>query len=298
MGTPDFAVDSLKRLYEDNYNIVGVFTQPDKPRGRGMKLGFSPVKEFAVLHGLPVYQPGSLRNNESVELLRGLQCDLLVVVAYGKILPKKILDIPRLGAINIHASLLPKYRGAAPIHWAIMNGEEKTGVTSMFIDEELDAGDMLLKRETLIGENETVGELYDRLRVMGAELLGETIQSVIHGNTFRIPQEHGEATFAPLITKELAHIDWNEKAHRIKCKVRGLSPKPAATANIEGMKLKIFSVEVGEKTDSAGKLPGELVSKGKHGIEVACADGSILVKELQPPGGKRMDAADFVRGRH
>jgi methionyl-tRNA formyltransferase len=297
MGTPDFAVDSLKRLHDDGYKIAGVFTQPDKPRGRGMKLSFSPVKEFAVLHGLPVYQPSSLRNDESVELLRSLECELLVVVAYGKIVPKEILDVPRLGAINIHASLLPKYRGAAPIHWAIMNGETRTGVTSMFINEEIDAGDMLLTKETPIGENETVGVLYDRLRVMGAELLSETIQSVLSNNTRRIPQDHSMATYAPLIDKELARIDWNQSAHSIKCKVRALSPKPAAVANIDGVILKIYEVEIASVSKLVDKLPGEVIFGGKHGLEIACADGSILIKELQAPGGRRMSAADFLRGQ-
>jgi methionyl-tRNA formyltransferase len=220
-----------------------------------------------------------------------------VVVAYGKILPRKILDIPALGSINIHASLLPKYRGAAPIQWAIMNGETTTGVTSQFINEEIDAGDMLLKRETPIGDDETTGELYDRLSIIGAELLSDTIQSVLSGNTIRITQDHGEATFAPLITKDMTQIDWSQTAHSVKCKVRGLSPKPAAMANIDGVDYKIFRVEIGAKSPAIGKLPGEVVSKGEHGIEIMCADGSVLIKELQPPGGRRMDSAAFLRGR-
>jgi methionyl-tRNA formyltransferase len=261
-----------------------------------MKLRFSPVKEFAALHDLPVFQPSSLKNDESVKLLRSLECDLLVVVAYGKILPKQILDIPPLGAINIHASLLPKYRGAAPIQWVIMNGETITGVTSMYLGEGIDDGDMLFAKETLIGEKETAGELSDRLSVIGAELLAETIQSVLSGNTLRIPQEHDNATYAPLISKELAQIDWTQTMHSIQCMVRGLSPKPAVTADVEGIKLKIFRVETGVKHEMFGKLPGELITKGEYGIIVACADGSVIIKELQAPGKKRMDAADFLRG--
>ena len=298
MGTPDFAAESLERLYDEGYDIIGVFTQPDRPRNRGMKVSFSPVKELAVSRGTPVFQPSSLQDGEAAELLRGLDCDLLVVVAYGKILPKEFFEIPPLGAINIHASLLPKYRGAAPIQWAIMNGETKTGVSSQFIAEELDSGDVLLTKETDIGSDETAGELYDRLSVLGADVLIETVRAIASGILMGVPQDHTLATYAPLITKDLSPIDWNQKAHSIKCKVRGLAPRPGATAVIDGVSVKVFRVEIGSIPNVVFSVPGEVISKGKHGIEVTCADGSVIIKELQPPGGKRMNAADFVRGRH
>jgi len=297
MGTPDFAAKSLERLYDDGCDVVGVFTQPDRPRNRGMKVSQSPVKELAISHGTPVFQPSSLKNDEAVGLLRGLECDLLVVVAYGKLLPKEFFDIPPLGAVNIHASLLPKYRGAAPIQWAIMNGETKTGVTSMYIAEELDSGDMILIKETEIGDDETAGELYDRLSVLGAQVLSDTVGAISAGTANRIAQDHNLATYAPLITKELSPIDWTQTAHNIKCKVRGLAPKPGATAMIDGLNMKVYEVEIFSIPNVVYSIPGEIISKGKHGIEITCADGSVLIKELQPPGGKRMNAADFVRGR-
>ena len=297
MGTPDFAVKSLERLYSDGYNITGVFTQPDKPRNRGMKMSYSPVKELAIIHNTPVYQPLSLKSDEFTGFFRSLDFDLLVVVAYGKILPKEVLDTPQLGSINIHGSLLPKYRGAAPIQWAIMNGETKTGVTSLYMTEEVDAGDMLFTKETHIDANETAGELYDRLSILGAELLSATISSLVSGKAVRIPQDNTIATFAPLITKDMLPIKWSNTANVIKCQVRGLAPKPAATTEIEGINCKIFRVEIGATSYIAHKSPGEVISKGNHGIEVACADGSILIKELQAPGGKRMNASDFLRGR-
>jgi len=297
MGTPEFAVKSLERLYNDGHDITGVVTQPDRPRNRGMKLSFSPVKELAIKYGLSVYQPTSLKNNEFTTLVNSFKCDLLVVVAYGRIIPEEILDIPVFGTINIHGSLLPKYRGAAPVQWAIMNGETKTGVTSQFVAPEVDAGDIIFSRETVIGDDETAGELYDRLSILGAELLSDTVRAFESGQVVRISQDASQATFAPLITKDMIPIDWNKTAIEIKNLVRGLAPKPAATANIDGSIVKVFRVETGDKTNAQNVLHGEVVSKGNFGIEVACSDGTIIIKELQAPGGKRMGAADFLRGR-
>ena len=296
MGTPAFAEKSLQRLYDDGYEIAGVFTQPDKPRNRGMKLSFSPVKELALKNNTPVFQPASLRGGIATDILNKLRCDLIVVVAYGKILPREVLGLPCLGAVNIHGSLLPEYRGAAPIQWAILNGETETGVTSVFVAEELDAGDMLYVRKTAIGEDETAGELYDRLGILGAELLIETLGAISRRAYVRIPQNHEEATFAPPLQKAMSPIDWSETAFNIKCKVRGMNPWPAATAELLSDTIfKVFVVDI--SNNKTTKIPGEIVSAGKHGLEVACADGTVIIKELQAPGGKRMAAADYLRGK-
>jgi methionyl-tRNA formyltransferase len=293
-GTPDFAKKPLERLYKDGHDIVGVFTQPDKPRNRGMKLSYSPVKEAAIQHGTPVFQPSTLRDGTALEALKELGCDIIAVVAYGKLFPPEILEFPPFGCVNIHGSLLPKYRGAAPIQWAVLNGEKETGVSSMYMAEEMDAGDVLFTRKTLIGDNETAGELYDRLAVLGAELLSGTIAAIAEGKAVRMPQNHDEATFAPLLSKGMSPIDWFETAYMIKCKVRGLNPWPVATTELNGAACKVFSVDIsGQKAAAA---PGEVVSTGESGIEIACADGSVFIKELQAPGGKRMPAADYIRG--
>ena len=295
MGTPDFACPSLKRLYSDGYDIAGVFTQPDKPRNRGMRLSFSPVKELALLHDTPVFQPLSLRNGEVADILRGLGCELIAVVAYGKLLPPEILRMPPSGCINIHGSLLPKYRGAAPIQHAVLNGEQETGVTSMYMAEELDAGDILLIDKTKIGENENAGELYGRLSILGAELLSGTIAAIVSGTAVRTPQKHEDATFAPPLKKDISPIDWTQSAYNIKCKVRGLNPWPAATAEWGGTIYKIFAADITDRR-IPDKKPGDIVSTGQAGLEVCCADGTVLIKELQAPGGKRMPAADYLRG--
>ena len=295
MGTPGFAVPPLERLHSDGHDIAAVFTQPDRPKNRGMKVAFPPVKEFALKHGIQVYQPGTLKDGEALELLRGLKCDLIAVVAYGKLLPREILELPPLGCVNIHGSILPKYRGAAPIQWAVLNGDKETGVTSMYMGEQLDAGDILLCKKTQIGEDETSGELHDRLSILGAELLSETVEAIANGTAVRIPQDHGEATFAPPLSKDMSPIDWAKPAREIKCKVCGLNPWPVATAQIQpGTVCKIFSVDIREQAH--GTIPGEIVSAGAHGIDVACADGIVTIRELQAPGGKRMSAADYLRG--
>ena len=295
MGTPGFAVPSLERLFRDGHDIAGVFTQPDRPKNRGMKVSFSPVKEFALEHGISVYQPTVLRDAEGLELLRGLKCDLIAVVAYGKLLPREILELPPLGCVNIHGSILPKYRGAAPIQWAVLNGERQTGVTSMYMSEELDAGDILMCKKTLIDEDETAGQLHDRLSTLGAELLSETVSAIENGAAVRIPQDHSEATFAPPLSKDMSPIDWTKSAHAIKCRVRGLNPWPVATAQLQpGTVCKIFSVDCSDRTH--GAAPGEIVAAGAHGIDIACLDGTVTIRELQAPGGKRMAAAEYLRG--
>ena len=294
MGTPDFAQESLCRLYSDGHNIAGVFTRPDKPKDRGMHVSGSPVKQLALEHGTPVFQPATLRDSEVIDILKELKCDLITVVAYGRMLPREVLEMPAFGCLNIHGSLLPKYRGAAPIQWAILNGETETGVTSMYISGELDEGDTLCYRKTTIGDDETAGELYDRLKVLGADLLSETIRGIINGTVERKPQNQAEATYAPPLKKEMAPIDWTKTAYSIKAKVRGLNPWPVATAVIKNTVCKVFAVEIREVNPV--KTPGEIVSAGRHGLEVACIDGSVIIKELQAPGGRRMDAADYLRG--
>jgi methionyl-tRNA formyltransferase len=294
LGTPDFAKKPLERLYEDGFDIAGVFTQPDKPRNRGMKLSYSPVKEVAVQRGTPVFQPATLRDGTALEALRGLRCDLIAVVAYGKLLPPEILELPPFGCVNIHGSLLPKYRGAAPIQWAVLNGEKETGVSSMCMAEKMDTGDVISMKKTPVGDNETAGELYGRLAVLGAELLSETVTAIAGGKAERLPQNHDDATYAPPLTKAMSPIDWAQPAYRIKNKVRGLNPWPVATAELGGTVCKVFCVEIGSR--EAVKAPGGVVSAGENGIEVACADGSVIIKEIQAPGGKRMPAADYARG--
>jgi len=294
MGTPDFAVKFLERLYKDGHDIVGVFTKEDKPKNRGMKLSFSPIKQLAVSHGTPVFQPKTLKDGNVAETIKQLNCDLIVVVAYGKLLPKEILDIPPHGCINIHGSILPKYRGASPVQHAVLNGEKETGLTSMYITEEMDAGDIIFVSKTFIGDDETSGELFERLSTIGPQLLSETIDAISQGSATRIPQNHDDATYAPLLTRDMSPIDWNKTAYEIKCMVRGLDPWPAATMEINNSTMKVYSVEITGNTTL--KPPGSLISCGNNGIEVACSDGSILVKEVQAPGSKRMSTADYLRG--
>ena len=293
MGTPDFAVPCLERLIADGHTISGVFTQPDKPRGRGNKIQYPPVKEVALKHDIPVYQPKTLRDAEALDTIAELDPELIVVVAYGKILPKEILDYPRLGCINMHASLLPSYRGAAPIQWCVINGERKTGVTSMLMDVGLDTGDMLIKRETPVGPDETTGELHDRLSVMSADVMSQTIDELVNGRAVRVKQDDSLATYAPMITKELCPIDWTKKASEIHDLVRGLSPWPVATAVYKGVCIKIHS------TAPAGECrgePGEITETGKR-LLVCCGDRRALeIKTLQAPGKKAMSAPDFMRG--
>lgn len=295
MGTPDFAAASLKKLIDEKYDIVGVFTQPDKPRDRGMKLSFSPVKALALEHDIPVYQPTKLRDGTATELIRKLEPDILVVVAYGRILPEDMLAVPKYGAINVHASLLPKYRGAAPIQWAVLNGDKITGVTTMYLASEMDTGDIIYTAETKIGEFETSGELFDRLMVMGAELLDKTLRDIDAGAAPRMPQDHSKASYVKMLDKSLSPIDWAKTPREIVKHIYGLQPWPVATAELDGKLFKIYSAEY-TRTKTA-KAPGSVLSAGKQGIEVACLGGeTILITELQAAGKKRMKASDYLLG--
>lgn len=295
MGTPDFAVASLQKLIDDDYDVVGVFTQPDKPRNRGMKLSFSPVKELAIQAGIPVFQPEKMRDGTALEDMQSLKPDLIVVVAYGRILPDELIAVAPMGCINVHGSLLPKYRGSAPIQWAVLNGDKVTGVTTMYIASELDAGDIIYTAETEIGEFETSGELFERLRLLGAELLSRTVRDLEAGIAPRIPQDAAQATFAPQLRKDMSAIDWTKSPREIVKWVCGMNPWPIATTEIFGVSFRIFAVDY---TRNRTDLPaGSVVSAGKQGIELACGNGETLqIKRLQAAGGKRMDAAAYLLG--
>ena len=296
MGTPEFAVASLKRLVEDGHEVCGVFTQPDKPKNRGHKLMFSPVKEYAITQNLEVYQPLKMRDGEALGIVKTLAPELIVVAAYGKILPEDILNAPKYGSINVHSSLLPRYRGAAPINWAILDGERETGVSIMYMAPELDAGDVILQKRTSIGPEENAQELTVRLAELGAEALSETVTALADGTAARTPQDGSRQTYASMLSKEMSPIDWTRSAHAISCQVRGLIPWPcAATDVISGEAIKLYAVaETGEDTTAR---PGVIVAAGKQGIDIACGDGKVLrVKELQAQGGKRMTAAAYLLG--
>ena len=294
MGTPDFAAASLSAVLDAGFDVVGVFTQPDKPVGRKQILEAPPVKKLAVSRGVPVWQQKKLRDGTAAELIRSLKPDVIAVVAYGRILPKEILDIPPKGSINIHGSLLPKYRGSAPIQWAVINNEPVTGVTAMYMAEELDAGDMIEKREVPILPEETAGELIERLAPIGARLLCDTLQGIDAGTVTSVPQNEAEATFAPPLTRELAELDFSLPGALVASRVRGLDPWPVATAELAGVKFKIYKAYNTVKSVSAP--PGTVISAGKQGIEVAVSDGSVTITRLQAPGGKQMAAADYLRG--
>ena len=295
MGTPDFAAASLKKLIDAKFDVVGVFTQPDKPRGRGMEMSFSPVKELALENGIPVYQPLKMRDGTALAQIKELAPDILVVVAYGRILPDDILAVPRYGAINVHASLLPKYRGAAPIQWAVLNGDKVTGVTTMYLASEMDTGDTIYTAETEIGEYETSGELFDRLKDMGAELLVRTLRDIAAGTAPRIPQDHSKASYVTMLDKSVCPVDWNRTPREVLKHIYGLQPWPVATMELEGRTFRVFAAEyTASRTD---KAPGTVVSAGENGLEIACAGGETLrITELQAPGKRRMSAGDFWRG--
>ena len=295
MGTPDFAEASLKALLDEHFDVVGVFTQPDKPRGRGMELSFSPVKTLALAHGLPVYQPTKMRDGTALRLIEACQPDILVVVAYGRILPDDILAVPRYGAINVHASLLPRYRGAAPIQWAVLNGDKVTGVSTMYLATEMDTGDIIYTDETAIGEYETSGELFDRLKEMGARLLVKTLRDIETGTAPRTPQDNTQASYVSMLDKSMSPICFDQSPRQVLKWIYGLQPWPVATMELEGKPYRVFGAAYSQnRTD---KAPGSIVSAGEQGIEVACAGGETLyITELQAPGKKRMPAADFLRG--
>ena len=297
MGTPDFAVPSLEGLIQAGYTVCGVFCQPDKPVGRHQnKLQAPPVKQAALAHGIPVFQPTKLRDGTALEQLEELAPELIVVAAYGRILPDDILNLPPMGCINVHSSLLPKYRGAAPINWAVINGETETGVTIMDMATELDAGDIIAQVSTPIDSEETVETLHDRLAQLGGELLVRTVADLAAGTAVRTPQDPSQVTFAPLLSRELSPIDWSRSAKDIHNQVRGLVPWPATSTDIlNGETVKIFAVR--ETGASTGKVPGTVLAAGKDGIDVACGDGMVLrILELQAPGSRRMAAADYLRG--
>ena len=294
MGTPDFAVASLKRLVEDGHDVCGVFTQPDKPKNRGMKMTFSPVKEYALSQNLAVYQPLKMRDGEALGIVQQLQPELIVVAAYGRILPEEILHAPEYGSINVHSSLLPAYRGAAPINWAILDGLDETGVTIMYMAKELDAGDIIHTVKTPIDINETAQELTMRLADLGARALSETVEMLAAGTAVRTPQEHEKHTYAPMLSKALSPIDWGKTTRQIHDQVRGLIPWPCASTVVGGKNVKVFQTAFGTETTAA---PGTVVSVGKQGIEIACGDGrTLFITQLQAEGGKRMAAADYLRG--
>ena len=297
MGTPDFARESLDAICNAGHEIIGVVTNPDRPKGRGMKMVASPVKEYAISQNLEIYQPEKVRNNiEFIDKIKSLEPDVICVVAYGKILPKEILDIPRLGCINVHGSLLPQYRGAAPIQWAIINGDKKTGITTMYMDIGMDTGDMILKEEVEIGSDETTGELWNRLSKIGGQLLVKTLEQIENGTAPRIPQS-GDFSMAPMLDKEMSKIDWNNKsALEIKNLVRGLDPIMGTYSYLDGKKIKIWKVDV--LADEKLNVEDGTVIKAdnKDGLYIKAKDGLIKVLELQGENAKRMSVQDFLRG--
>lgn len=295
MGTPDFAAQSLKKLYDEDMDVAGVFTQPDKPKGRGMEMSFSPVKRLAMEHGTPIFQPEKMRDGTALDMIKALEPDILVVVAYGRILPDDILAVPKFGAINVHGSLLPKYRGSAPIQWAVLNGDRITGVTTMYLASEMDAGDIIYTAETEIGEFETSESLFDRLMVMGSELLIKTLRDIEAGVAPRTPQNHAEASYVKTLDKSMCPIDFNKEPRAVIKWIYGLQSWPVATMELDGVTVRVFEAEyTGTRTD---KAPGAIVSASKRGVEIACAGGqTVLITELQAPGKKRMRAGDYLLG--
>ncbi len=296
MGTPDFAIPALKTLIESEHSVSAVFTQPDKPKGRGHKLTPPPVKVLAEQNGIAVYQPESLKKNadEYISIINDIKPDIIVVAAYGKILPKEVLDIPRLGCVNIHGSLLPKYRGAAPIQWAVLNGDKETGITTMLMNEGLDTGDILLNEKTEIGENETASELFDRLSLIGAELMIKTIDNLQMGKITPKKQDNSRATYAPMLSKDLSNIDFNRPVYEVHKKICGLSDWPCAVTSINGKRLKIYRSQIVSNTKPDAE-PGEIINE--KDFTVACIDGSISLVEVQAEGSKRMKSEDYLRGR-
>ena len=293
MGTPDIAATCLKKIIADGFEIVGCYTQPDRPKGRGMKMVYSPVKEVAIAHNIPVFQPENFRSDEVVEQLRGLKPDVCAVVAYGRILPQRVLDIPTCGCINIHASLLPQYRGSAPYQWAVLDGLKETGVSAQHMVLEMDAGDVIDVEKTPIGENDTAGEVLDRLAVLGAQLLSRVLGRAKCGDKCcGTPQCKEDVTFAPMLDKSMCPIDWNKTACQVHNHVRGLHPWPVATMELQGKKFKVHATRV---VEGSGK-PGEILGLTKTGLKIACGEGAVEIIQLQAEGGKRMAAPDYFRG--
>ena len=293
MGTPDIAATCLKKILADGFEVVGCYTQPDRPKGRGMKMVAPPVKEVALAAGIPVFQPEHFRDDETVEALRALRPDVCAVVAYGRILPQRVLDIPTCGCINIHASLLPQYRGSAPYQWAVLDGLAETGVSAQHMVREMDAGDVIDVEKTPIGENETAGELLDRLAVLGADLLSRTLARLLRGEECpRCPQDPEQVTFAPMLDKTMCPIDFTRSARQIHNQVRGLHPWPVATMELQGTKFKVHETRI---VPGAGE-PGRILGLTKTGLVIACGEGAVEIRSLQAEGGKRMAAPDYFRG--
>ena len=294
MGTPDFAVPCLDKLHQ-NYNVTAVITQPDRPKGRGQHLAKSPVKVYAEEHNLPVYQPEKIKTAEFTEKLRQMQPDLIIVVAFGQILSQEILDIPKFGCINVHASLLPRWRGAAPIHWSIIGGDTETGVTTMYMDAGLDTGDMILKAKTVITPEMTTAQLHDALMMQGADLLIETIQFIENGTVSREKQDDSLSCYAKMLNNDNCRIDWKKSAQEVHNLVRGLNSWPIAYTTLNGKKFKIWQTKIVD-ADTTGKTPGQIIDLTKKGIIVATGNGAIELLQIQPPNKAKMPASSYING--
>ena len=292
MGTPDIAATCLKKILADGFEVVGVYTQPDRPKGRGMKMVQSATKEVALANDIPVFQPENFRADEDVQALRDLNPDVVAVVAYGRILPQRVLDIPTKGCVNIHASILPQYRGSAPYQWAVLDGMKETGVTAQHMVREMDAGDIIDVAKTPIGPDETAGELLDRLAVLGADLLSRTLTAFAEGTVTRTPQDPAGISFAPMLDKTMCPIDWNKTAQQVHDQVRGLHPWPVATMELKGKKFKVHATKI---VEGSGQ-PGQILGLTKTGLKIACGQGAVEVISLQAEGGERMAAPDYFRG--
>lgn len=292
MGTPDIAATCLKKILADGFEVVGVYTQPDRPKGRGMKLVASPVKEVAIANDIPVFQPENFKTEETVRQLRDLKPDICAVVAYGRILPQSVLDVPAKGCINIHASVLPQYRGSAPYQWAVLDGLKETGVTAQYMALRMDAGDIIEVSKTPIGPDETAGQLLDRLAVLGADLLSRTLGRFAEGEVAATAQNEAAVSYAPMLDKSMCPIDWSKTAQQVHDHVRGLHPWPVATAELAGTKFKIHATAIVEGSGT----PGTILGLTKTGLRVACGEGAVEIRSLQADGGKRMAAPDYFRG--
>jgi methionyl-tRNA formyltransferase len=292
MGTPDIAATCLKKIIADGFEVVGVYTQPDRPKNRGHKLAASPVKEVALENNIPVFQPETFKDEATVEELKALKPDICAVVAYGRILPQSVLDVPTFGCINIHASVLPKYRGSAPYQWAVLDGLTESGVTAMYLCRQMDAGDIIEISKTPIGPDETAGELLDRLAVLGADLLSKTLTRFENGKVEATPQDESQVSYAPMLDKAMCPMDFTKTAQQVHDHVRGLNPWPVATTELGGKRFKVYATAI---VDGSG-APGEILGLTKTGLKIACGEGAVEIRILQAEGGKRMAAPDYFRG--